>query len=52
MRAHFTGVTQGYEVGLMLIAGSGVLSELEVYTFAENEGPFGLPEIGSLKPAV
>jgi hypothetical protein len=48
-RIHFSGVSNGYDVGLMLIAGSGVLSELEVYTFGENEGPFELPEIGTLK---
>jgi hypothetical protein len=50
LRVHFTGRTNGYDVGLMLIAGSGVLSELEAYTYGENEGPFGLPEVATLKP--
>lgn len=49
MEMHFTGRADGYDVGLMLIAGSGVLSELEVYTYGGNEGPFGLPEISTLK---
>ena len=51
MRAYFTGATESHEVGLMLIAGGGVLSELEVYTFGESDGPFGLPDIGTLQPA-
>ena len=51
MRAFFSGLTEGREVGLMLIAGGGVLSELEVYTFGDSDGPFGLPDIATLKPA-
>ena len=50
MRVHFTGKADGDDVELMLTAVSGVLSELEVYTYGENEGPFGLPEIATLKP--
>ncbi len=50
MRASFTGTADAYEVGLTLVAGSGVLSELEVYTFGGNDGPFGLPELETLKP--
>jgi hypothetical protein len=49
MRACFTGRSDEYEVGLMLVAGFGVLSELEIYVFGENEGPFGLPEVGTIK---
>jgi hypothetical protein len=50
MRLDFTGTADGYEVGLMLVAGSGVLSELEVYTFGGNDGPFALPRLDTLKP--
>jgi hypothetical protein len=50
MRADFKGTADGYELGLTLVAGSGVLSELEVYTFGGNDGPFGLPELETLKP--
>ena len=48
-RIQFSGMSNEYDVGLMLIAGSGVLSELEVYTFGENQGPFGLPGIDTLQ---
>lgn len=50
MRADFTGIVDGLEVGLMLTAGGGVLSELEVYTFGGNDSPFGLPALETLKP--
>ena len=52
MRMHFTGTADGYNIGLMLVAGSGVPSELEVYTYGGNDGPFGLPQIDTLKPAL
>jgi hypothetical protein len=50
MMADFTGVADGYSVGLMLVAGFGVLSELEVYIFGECNGIFGLPAIENLRP--
>jgi hypothetical protein len=51
MRAHFLGRSGEDEVGLMLTAGSGVLSELEVYTFGEVDHPFDLPAIDTLRLA-
>jgi hypothetical protein len=39
------------QVGLMLTAGSGVLSGLEVYTFDGVDHPFDLPAINTLRPA-
>jgi hypothetical protein len=51
MRAHFLGRSGDDEVGLMLTAGSGVLSGLEVYTFGEVDHPFDLPAINTLRPA-
>ena len=51
MRAHFLGRSGEDEVGLMLTAGSGVLSGLEVYTFGEVDHPFDLPAINTLRPA-
>jgi hypothetical protein len=51
MRAYFLGRSGEDEVGLMLIAGSGVLSGLEVYTFGEIDHPFDLPAINTLRPA-
>jgi hypothetical protein len=51
MRAHFLGRSGEDEVGLMLTAGSGVLSELEVYTFGEVDHPFDLPAIDTLRRA-
>ena len=50
MRAYFLGRSGEDEVGLMLSAGSGVLSELEVYTFGEVDYPFDLPDIRTLRP--
>ena len=49
IRAFFLGRSGEDEVGLMLTAGSGVLSELEVYTFAEVDHPFDLPAINTLR---
>jgi hypothetical protein len=51
MRAYFPGRSGEDEVGLMLTAGSGVLSELEFYTFGEVYHPFDLPAINTLRPA-
>jgi hypothetical protein len=51
MRAYFLGRSGEDEVGLMLNAGSGVLSGLEVYTFGEVDHPFDLPAINTLRPA-
>jgi len=39
---------EGIEVGVMLHARDGEISELEVYTIADVKGPFGLPTIESL----
>lgn len=48
--ADFEGVTaDGIEVGLILHAREGQLSELEVYPMPEVDGPFSLPAIKSLK---
>jgi hypothetical protein len=51
IRAFFLRRSGEDEVGLMLTAGSGVLSELEVYTFAEVDHPFDLPAINTLRSA-
>lgn len=51
MRAHFVGRLGDDEVGLMLAAGNGVLSELEVSIFGEVDHPFDLPAIDTLQPA-
>ena len=51
MRACFLGRSGEDEVGLMLTAGSGVLSGLEVYTFGEVDHPFDLPATNTLRPA-
>jgi len=51
MRAYFLGRSGEDEVGLMLTAGSGVLSELEIYTFSEVDRPFDLPALNTLRPA-
>lgn len=51
MEAHFSGRSGDDEVGLLLTAGSGVLSELEVYTFGAVDHPFDLPAINTLRPA-
>jgi hypothetical protein len=41
---------EGLDVGVMLRAAEGKLSYLEVYCFGENDGPFSLPDISTLKP--
>ena len=51
MRAYFLGRSGVDEVGLMLTAGNGVLSELEIYTFGEFDHPFDLPAVNTLRPA-
>lgn len=43
-----SGVSEGHRVGMMLTAGNGVLSGLEVYTSGEIDHPFGLPDTASL----
>ena len=49
--ADFEGVTpEGIEVGVILHAREGQLSELEVYALPEVDGSFGFPRIESLKP--
>jgi hypothetical protein len=41
---------EGVEVGVILHARGGELSELEVYSFGGVDGAFGLPGIETLKP--
>lgn len=43
-----SGYSEGHKIGLMLTAGLGVLSELEVYTFDQIDHAFGLPEMSTL----
>lgn len=48
--ADFVGTTpEGIEVGVILHARDGELSELEVHAIADEKGPFRLPAIESLK---
>jgi hypothetical protein len=48
--ADFAGVTaEGVEVGVILHAREGQISELEIYSLTDKEGPFGLPTIESLR---
>jgi hypothetical protein len=48
--ADFVGKTpEGIEVGVILHAREGAISELEVYAIPEVTGPFSLPSIESLK---
>lgn len=48
--ADFEGRTpEGIEVGVILHAREGEISELEIYAIPEVEGPFNLPSIESLK---
>lgn len=48
--ADFDGVTpEGIEVGVILHAREGELSELEVYAKPEVDGSFNLPKIDSLR---
>lgn len=48
MRLHFSGESGDHQVGLILTAGNGVLSELEVFAYDYHEHPFCLPAISSL----
>ena len=49
--ADFLGSTkEGVQVGVILHARQGKLSELEVYSLAGTEGPFSLPDVETLKP--
>jgi hypothetical protein len=48
--ADFVGKTpDGIEVGVILHAREGEISELEVYAIPDVNGPFSLPSIESLK---
>jgi hypothetical protein len=48
--ADFVGKTpEGIEVGVILHAREGAISELEVYAIPDVTGPFSLPSIESLK---
>lgn len=48
--ADFEGKTpEGIDVGVILHAREGKISELEVYAIPEVKGPFSLPSIESLK---
>jgi hypothetical protein len=50
--ADFEGTTsEGVEVGVILHAREGQISELEVYSIPGVKSPFGLPSIESLKNA-
>lgn len=49
--ADFVGETsKGWQVGVLLHARDGKLSELEIYNLSEHEGAYSLPTIPSLKP--
>ena len=48
--ADFTGKTpEGIEVGVIVHAREGEISELEVYAIPDWKGPFNLPSVESLK---
>jgi hypothetical protein len=48
--ADFVGKTpEGIEVGVILHAREGEISELEIYAIPQVDGPFNLPSIESLK---
>ena len=48
--ADFTGKTpEGIEVGVIVHAREGEISELELYAIPDWKGPFNLPSIESLK---
>jgi hypothetical protein len=49
LRTNVLGKSGIYDVGVMLVAGYGVLSELELYTFEDRVDPFDLPAIDGLK---
>ena len=49
--ADFVGTTpEGVEVGVVVHAREGEISELEVYAISDWKGPFNLPSVESLKP--
>jgi hypothetical protein len=49
--ADFVGTApEGIEVGVIVHAREGEISELEVYAIAGSKGPFNLPGVESLKP--
>jgi hypothetical protein len=48
--ADFDGKTpEGIDVGVILHGRDGEISELEIYPFADVNGPFSLPTIASLR---
>jgi len=49
--ADFVGTApEGVEVGVIVHAREGEISELEVYAISDWKGPFNLPSVESLKP--
>ncbi len=51
MLADFAGrMAEGTEVGVLLHAREGKISELEIYPWVDPEWSFQLPEIDTLKP--
>lgn len=51
MLADFEGTTsEGIEVGIILHAREGQLSELEIFAMPDVDTAFGLPKIESLRP--
>jgi hypothetical protein len=49
--SQFHGSTpEAVPVGVLIGASKGKLSYLEVFCFDENDGPFSLPDISTLKP--
>jgi hypothetical protein len=46
----FSGMSGEVSVGLFLLTGGGVLSELEVFSFGGVDHPFGLPDVNKLQP--
>lgn len=49
MRIHATGNSGADEVGVILTAANGVLSELEVFTWGGVDHAFGLPLVETLR---
>jgi hypothetical protein len=49
--ADFVGTApEGVEVGVIVHAREGEISELEVYAISDWKGPFNLPSVESLRP--
>jgi hypothetical protein len=49
--AEFVGTSpEGWQVGVLLHARDGKLSELEIYNLSEHEGAYSLPSISTLTP--